>query len=71
MNHDHPFIQKMLLKILIWNNYNIYYSARRLNISRRSILNALQDRPIDALDQQKIIGYYLAYTQSKNNNVID
>ena len=71
MDHDHPFIQKMLLKILTWNDYNIYYSARRLNISRRSILNVLQNRPIGALDQQKIIGYYFAYAKINTDNVID
>lgn len=61
MQTSHPFIQKMLLQILTWNNYNIYYLAKRLNISKTTVLNALYNKPINSDDQLKIISYYLAY----------
>lgn len=71
MEYDHLYIQKMLLKILTWNNYNIYYVAKTLNISRLTLLSALSNGSIKSLDRHKIISYYFAHCHIDNKKDID
>ena len=68
MNTCHPYLHEIVMEMITWNGYDIYYTAKRLSISRRTLLQALQKKPISNRDTHKILCYYYAYVMSMRNN---
>ena len=60
---SHPFLRRMLLQILTWNQYDLYYTARRLSLHQQVLMRVLHNKEIPAEDSQKIICYYFAYRE--------
>ena len=61
MNTCQPYLHEIVMEMIIWNGYDIYYTAKRLSIPRTTLLQALQKKPIPPRDRHKILCYYYAH----------
>lgn len=55
------WVREMVSVMLRWNQYDLYYLAKRLCVSQSMLCRALQGRPVSQDCAYRITCYYLAY----------
>jgi len=55
------YIREMLSEMLCWNDYNLFYLAKRISLPHTTLLHALQGRNISRQSAYRILCYYHAY----------
>ena len=58
------YLREMLSVMLCWNDYNIYYLAKRLSISHVTLCRGLKGQLISKQSAHRIICYYFAHRSS-------
>lgn len=61
MTPRHTYVQEMVSAMLSWNQFDIYYLAKRLCIPHIMLCRALRGQTIPADCSYRILCYYLAH----------